>query len=66
MLHVLLDEWIGERAVTQPVTVLFLLGLWLFVFPALVWMAGYVIWSTSTLGRASFAFNVRFHPLTPR
>ena len=28
-----------ERAVVRSVTVLFLLGLWLFAFPALVWGA---------------------------
>jgi len=29
----------SERAVARSVTVLFLLGLWLFAFPALVWGA---------------------------
>jgi hypothetical protein len=39
MLHVLLDAWFGERAFAHPVTVLLLLGLWLFAFPAVVWIS---------------------------
>jgi len=39
MLHVLLDAGIWGHAITHPVTVLFLLRLWLSACPALVWVA---------------------------
>ena len=38
MLHVLLDAWFGSCAFAHTVTVLILLGLWLSVFPAMVWV----------------------------
>ena len=66
MLHVTLDAVIWGRAVAQSVTVLFLLGLWLSVLPAKVWVAKWVDLSTSTLGRANIAINVCLHPLSLR
>ncbi len=38
MLHMLLDAGIWGHAITHPVTVLFLLQLWLSACPALVWV----------------------------
>ena len=58
MLHVLLDEWVWGQAMAHPVTVLFLLGPWLAVFPAVVWEAGCKVWFTTTLGRANITIII--------